>query len=123
MNKENGPWDGILNEEIEFIRSTMVDEGDCNIKKDSKNENKGTSINQGENTSKIENKTNQNNVLDAMPVGKKEHKKYYKGVYLEEDIYKVITTLVKKKGGGRQNLLSKIVNDCVRESFEKRGLV
>ncbi|SHR24115.1 Uncharacterised protein [Mycobacteroides abscessus subsp. abscessus] len=123
MKEDSEYWPDLLDKEIDSIERAIGDEANNTNKKDGKDENNGNSINNSKNTSKNENEKNRSNVLDSMRVGKKEYKKYYKGVYLDEDIYKVITTLVKKKGGGRQNILSKIINDCVRESFEKRGLL
>ncbi len=73
--------------------------------------------------SKNNSKKNSSNVLDTLPVGKKEHKKYYKGIYFDEDIYSVITNIVQQDDGGRRNIQSRIVNDCLREAFQNRNFL
>jgi hypothetical protein len=73
--------------------------------------------------SKDNSKKNSSNVLDTLPVGKKEHKKFYKGIYFDEDIYSVISNIVQQDGGGRRNIQSRIVNDCLREAFQNRNFL
>ncbi|MFS0824801.1 hypothetical protein [Bacillus sp. 1P02SD] len=122
MTEQSGIFTDIM-DELDPEKKVMEDKNKNKKKQESKDEGKNDSIVNHKNTSKFDSKRNRSNVLDSLSVGKKDHKKFYKGIYFEEDIYYVLTDLVKQEGGGRRNIQSKIVNDCLREALENRNLL
>lgn len=119
MSKNNYFTD--LLDDIGLEKVITEDESKNNSKEECKDNNKEKSKSNSKNNNKIDSKKiNSSNLLDFLPDGKKDHKRFYKGIYFDEDIYNVLTSIVLQKGGGRRNIQSKIVNDCLREALENR---
>lgn len=122
MTKNSGIWADII-DEIEPEKNVTEAANENKGIEFSKDAVKDDSAINDNFTSKNARKKNSKNVLDSLPVEKSEHKKFYKGIYFDEDIYNVLSNLVQQKGGGRRNIQSKIVNDCLREALENRKLL
>jgi hypothetical protein len=122
MTENSGYWTDIMGD-IDPEKKVTEHENKNKSIDDSKDEGKDESTINDNITSKFDSKINKSNVLDSLSLGKKEHKKFYKGIYFEEDIYDVLSDLVQQKGGGRRNIQSKIVNDCLREALANRNIL
>lgn len=109
------------NEEHDYF-SDLLDEVETSDQKESKK----TSKNRGKKTSKNVKENTLDSILAADDNTKKDYKSTYKGIYFDEDIYKVLTDLMTKQRNEnrkRRNIQSQLVNDCLREVFESRGLL
>ncbi|MFJ7308821.1 hypothetical protein [Peribacillus frigoritolerans] len=100
MTENSGFWADIMNE-IELEKKVSEEVNEQKRKEESKAAGKADSTLYDYFTSKNGSKKS-SNVLDSLPVGKNEHKKFYKGIYFDEDIYNVLSNLVQQKGGGEE---------------------